>query len=89
MPKSSNPETDTQNYPKTQKSVSAHQTPRQVTHATFQFPPTVETFFDNDTNHDSQHEPKHIPATTPDALMSSTQTNFTYPPIEDLTKTLL
>ena len=88
-PKSPNPETDTQNEPKTQKSVSARQTPRQVTHATFQYPPTVETFFDDDTDHDSQHEPKHIPATSPDALTSSTRTDFTYPPIEDLTKTLL
>jgi hypothetical protein len=88
-PKSSNPETDTQNDPKTQKSVSTRQTPRQVTHATFQYPPTVETFFDDDTDHDSQHEPKHIPATSPDALTSSTCTDFTYPPIEDLTKTLL
>jgi hypothetical protein len=49
----------------------------------------VETFFNNDTDHDSQHEPKHIPATSPDALTSSTRTNFTYPPIEDPTKTLL
>jgi hypothetical protein len=60
-----------------------------VTHATFQYPPTVETLFDNDANHDSQHEPKHIPATSPDALTSSTRSDFMYPPIEDLTKTLL
>jgi hypothetical protein len=71
-PKSSNPETDTQNNPKSQKSVSTRQTPRQVTHATFQYPPTVETFLDNDTDHDSEHEPQNIPATSPDALMSST-----------------
>jgi hypothetical protein len=82
--KSSNPETDTQNDPKTQKSVSTRQTLRQVTHTTFQYPPTVETFFNNDTDHDSQHEPKYIPATSPDAFTSSTRTDFTYPPIEDL-----
>jgi hypothetical protein len=88
-PKSSNPETDTQNYPKTQKSVSARQALHQATHAKFQYPPTVETFFDNDTDNDSQHEPKLIPATFPDTLMSSTRTNFTYLPVEDHTKTLL
>jgi hypothetical protein len=60
-----------------------------LTHATFQYPPTVETFFNDDTDHDSQHEPKHIPATSPGALTSSTRTDFTYPPIEDLTKTHL
>jgi hypothetical protein len=49
----------------------------------------VETFFDDDADHDSQHEPRHIPATSPDALTSSTRTDFTYTPIEDLTKTLL
>jgi hypothetical protein len=49
----------------------------------------METFFNDDTDHDSQHAPRHIPATSSDALTSSTQTDFTYPPIEDLTKTLL
>ncbi|KAI2492060.1 hypothetical protein MHU86_22519 [Fragilaria crotonensis] len=36
-------------------------------------PPTVETFFDEDTDHDSEEEPKHIQHTSPDALTSSTQ----------------
>ncbi|KAI2492225.1 hypothetical protein MHU86_22319 [Fragilaria crotonensis] len=40
-------------------------------------------------DHDSEEEPKHIQHTSPDALTSSTRTDFTYPPIEDLTKTLL
>ncbi|KAI2510992.1 hypothetical protein MHU86_3464 [Fragilaria crotonensis] len=40
-------------------------------------------------DHDSEQEPKHIQHTSPDALTSSTRTDFTYPPIEDLTKTLL
>jgi hypothetical protein len=62
---------DTQNQPQTLKPVSVCPTPCQATHATFSFPSTVETFFDNDTNNDSQHEPRHIPATSPDALTSS------------------
>ncbi|KAI2503797.1 NB-ARC domain [Fragilaria crotonensis] len=37
----------------------------------------------------NEQEPKHIQQTSPDALTSSTRTDFTYPPIEDLTKTLL
>ncbi|KAI2501848.1 Reverse transcriptase (RNA-dependent DNA polymerase) [Fragilaria crotonensis] len=40
-------------------------------------------------DHDSEQEPKHIQHTSPDALTSSTQADFTCPPIEDLTKTLL
>jgi hypothetical protein len=63
--KAPNPETDTQNQPKTQKADSARPTPRAVTHATFSYPPLVETFFDDDTDHDSQHEPRHIPVTSP------------------------
>ncbi|KAI2500132.1 hypothetical protein MHU86_14338 [Fragilaria crotonensis] len=37
----------------------------------------------------NEQDPKHIQHTSPDALTSSTRTDFTYPPIEDLTKTLL
>ena len=59
-------------------------TPR---HPTFNYPPRVETFFDDDS--DSDEEPKAIQQTSPDALTSSTRTDFTYPLVEDLTKTLL
>ena len=59
-------------------------TPR---HPTFNYPPRVETFFNADS--DSEEEPTKLQQTSPDALTSSTRTDFTYPPIEDLTKTLL
>ncbi|KAI2491683.1 hypothetical protein MHU86_22891 [Fragilaria crotonensis] len=39
-------------------------------------------------DHDSEEEQAHS-THIPDALTSSTRTDFTYPPIEDLTKTLL
>ncbi|KAI2504410.1 hypothetical protein MHU86_10089 [Fragilaria crotonensis] len=87
--KSPNFGNDDQNPQNAPKSVATRPTPRQATHATFTYPPTVETFFDEDTDHDSEEEPKHIQHTSPDALTSSTRTDFTYPPIEDLTKTLL
>ncbi|KAI2491524.1 hypothetical protein MHU86_23026 [Fragilaria crotonensis] len=87
--KSPNFGNDDQNPQNAPKSVATRPTPRQATHATFTYPPTVETFFDEDTDHDSEQEPKHIQHTSPDALTSSTRTDFTYPPIEDLTKTLL
>ena len=87
--KISHSENNDQNTPKTPKLDSARQRSRPATHATFSYPPTVETFFDDDTDHDSEHDPKHIQPTSPDALTSSTRTDFTYPPIEDLTKTLL
>ncbi|KAI2502700.1 hypothetical protein MHU86_11757 [Fragilaria crotonensis] len=74
---------------KTQNLESRQQTPRPATHATFSYPPTIETFFDNDTDHDSEEDPKQLKPTSPDVLTSSTRTDFTYPPIEDLTKTLL
>ncbi|KAI2488886.1 hypothetical protein MHU86_25940 [Fragilaria crotonensis] len=87
--KSPNFGNDDQNPQNAPKSVATRPTPRQATHATFTYPPTVETFFDEDTDHDSEEDPKHIQHTSPDALTSSTRTDFTYPPIEDLTKTLL
>ncbi|KAI2505925.1 Mitochondrial protein [Fragilaria crotonensis] len=87
--KTANSENDHQTPPENQKLASARPTPRQATHATFAYPPTVDTFFDDDTDHDSEQDPKHIQHTSPDALTSSTRTDFTYPPIEDLTKTLL
>jgi hypothetical protein len=74
---------------KTQTLESCQQTPRRATHATFSYPPTIETFFDNDSDHDPDKDPQHLKPTSPDALTFSTRTDFTYPPIEDLTKTLL
>ena len=51
-------------------------TMRQENDPTFAYPPI--------------HEPPQIPLASPDALTSSTRTDFTYyPPIEDLTRTLL
>ncbi|KAI2489858.1 hypothetical protein MHU86_24734 [Fragilaria crotonensis] len=59
-------------------------------HPTFAYPPIHETFFtDDEDNEDQQDDPPQIPLQSPDALTSSTRTDFTYPPIEDLTKTLL
>ncbi|KAI2509522.1 hypothetical protein MHU86_4899 [Fragilaria crotonensis] len=56
----------------------------------FAYPPIHETFFtDDEDNEDQQDDPPQIPLQSPDALTSSTRTDFTYPPIEDLTKTLL
>ncbi|KAI2510781.1 hypothetical protein MHU86_3567 [Fragilaria crotonensis] len=64
------------------KNSPARPTPRQATHATFAYPPTVDTFFDDDTDHDSEQEPQHIQQTSPDALTSSTRTDFTYPQLK-------
>jgi hypothetical protein len=59
----------------------------------FAYPPIHETFFDDnddDDNHENdEDEPPQAPLASPDALTSSTRTDFTYPPIEDLTRTLL
>jgi hypothetical protein len=63
--------------------------PRQATHTAFLYPPTIETFFDNNSDHDPEEDQQHLKPTSPDALTSSTCTDLTYPPIEDLTKTLL
>jgi hypothetical protein len=52
------------------------------------YPPTIETFFDNDSDHDIEEDPQHLKPTSL-VLTSSTHLDFTYPPIEDLTKTLL
>ncbi|KAI2491544.1 hypothetical protein MHU86_23021 [Fragilaria crotonensis] len=65
---------------------------RSETHPTFAYPPRQETFFDDDDQDDEQEDdngPPQIPLGSPDALTSSTRTDFTYPPIEDLTRTLL
>jgi hypothetical protein len=60
----------------------------------FAYPPPIhETFFDDNDDDDAlendDDEPPQVPLTSPDALTSSTRTDFTYPPIEDLTRTLL
>jgi hypothetical protein len=68
-------------------------TTRQENHPTFAYLPIHETFFDdNDDNNNHENdedEPPQAPLASPDALTSSTRTDFTYPPIEDLTRTLL
>ena len=59
-------------------------------HPTFAYPPIHETYFDNDSDNERENEdPPQIPLASPDALTSSTRTDFTYPPVEDLTRTLL
>ena len=64
--------------------------PRNTTtrHPTSDYPPRVHTFFNDDTDN-SEQDPTEIQPPSPDVMMSSTRTDFTYPPIEDLTKTLL
>ena len=66
---------------------------RQESHPTFKSPPIHETFFDNNDANDNQgndkDKPPQLPLASPDALTSSTRTNFTYPPIEDVTRLLL
>jgi hypothetical protein len=40
---------------------SSHHILRPLTHATFSYdPPTIETFFDVDTDRDSEEDPKHL-----------------------------
>ncbi len=57
-------------------------------HPTFAYPPRVETFFNDDTD-TSDKEPSQLQVDSPEVLSSSTRTDFTCPPIEDLTKALL
>ena len=58
-------------------------------HPTFVYPPIHETFFDDDTDSEDD-EPPQIPiAPGADDLTSSTRTDFSYPPVEELTRTLL
>jgi hypothetical protein len=68
-------------------------TTRQENHPTFAYPPIHEEFFndnDNDDNHENDKDkPPQAPLASADALTSSTRTDFTYPPSEDLTRTLL
>ncbi|KAI2502646.1 hypothetical protein MHU86_11840 [Fragilaria crotonensis] len=66
---------------------NAHQ---EVHHPMFANTPTnCETFFDDNEHENNDDDLPQIPLTSPDALTSSTRTDFTYPPIEDLTRTLL
>ncbi len=94
--------TATENVPNTPTPVTNaplteyhHSTPttRQENHPTFAYPPINETFFyvknDDEDQENNDDEPPQVPLTSPDAGTSSTRTDFTYPPIEDLTRTLL
>ncbi|KAI2500871.1 hypothetical protein MHU86_13591 [Fragilaria crotonensis] len=67
---------------------NAHQ---EVHHPMFANTPTnCETFFDDNEHENNDDDLPQTPLTSPDgALTSSTRTDFTYPPIEDLTRTLL
>ena len=59
-------------------------------HPTFVYPPIHETFFDHDTDgDDDDNDPPQIPVTPADDLTSSTRTDSSYPPVEELTRTLL
>jgi hypothetical protein len=59
----------------------------------FAYLPIHETFFDNNEGNDNQEnnkdKPPQYPLASPDALTLPTRTDFTYPPIEDLTRMLL
>ncbi|KAI2508606.1 hypothetical protein MHU86_5789 [Fragilaria crotonensis] len=84
-------QTSTTNAPSTENAppegANAHQ---EVHHPMFANTPTnCETFFDDNEHENNDDELPQIPLTSPDALTSSTRTDFTYPPIEDLTRTLL
>ncbi|KAI2504330.1 hypothetical protein MHU86_10095 [Fragilaria crotonensis] len=91
-PKSVQPDTqiETSSSPKTDTPSKPAAKDKPAKHPTFAYPPIHETFFtDDEDNEDQQDDPPQIPLQSPDALTSSTRTDFTYPPIEDLTKTLL
>jgi hypothetical protein len=57
-----------------QQTTTQHRTPRPATHPTFSYPPTLQSFFTDDTDDDqgSQQEPNRIRQPSPDALTSST-----------------
>ncbi|KAI2508425.1 hypothetical protein MHU86_5952 [Fragilaria crotonensis] len=83
-------ETSSPKTPKPSKPAAKDKQSEPAKHPTFAYPPIHETFFtDDEDNEDQQDDPPQIPLQSPDALTSSTRTDFTYPPIEDLTKTLL
>jgi hypothetical protein len=63
------------NAPLTKERHSRPTTP-QEDHPTLAYPPIHETFFDN--------KPPQVPLASPDALTSSSRTDFTYSPIETL-----
>ena len=76
--------------PSSQNSHSRSKTHQEML-PTFNYPPIHEALFnekDPDNGQDQDRLPQ-IPLASPDALTSSTRTDFTYPPIEDLTRTLL
>jgi hypothetical protein len=55
----------------------------------FKYPPIDEILFDDDdpANEHSQDIPSQVPLASPDAITSSTRTDFTYSPIEDVSRT--
>jgi hypothetical protein len=87
-----NTPTPVPNAPLTEE-IHSRPTTHQENHPTFAYLPIHETFFDNnDDNNDNENKedkPPQIPLASPDAMTSFTRTDFTYPPIEDLTRTLL
>jgi hypothetical protein len=81
----------TQTTPQHSKSMPSDNPSQPARFPTLAQPPTNATFFDNDEEYEDQQDDE-IPQTSlqsPAALTSSTITDFTYPPIEDLTNTLL
>ena len=81
----------TQTTPQPSKSTPSDNPSQPARFPTLAQPPTNATFFDNDEEYEDQQDDEN-PQTSlqsPAALTSSTRTDFTYPPIEDLTKTLL
>ncbi|KAI2501558.1 hypothetical protein MHU86_12935 [Fragilaria crotonensis] len=92
LPKNPKTQTSTTNAPSTENAppegANAHQ---EVHHPMFANTPTnCETFFDDNEHENNDDDLPQTPLTSPDgALTSSTRTDFTYPPIEDLTRTLL
>ncbi|KAI2490290.1 hypothetical protein MHU86_24280 [Fragilaria crotonensis] len=85
-------QTSTTNAPSTENAppeeANAHQ---EVHQPMFANTPTCrETFLDDNEQENNDDDLPQTPLTSPDgALTSSTRTDFTYPPIEDLTRTLL
>ncbi|KAI2498261.1 hypothetical protein MHU86_16240 [Fragilaria crotonensis] len=85
-------QTSTTNAPSTENAppeeANAHQEVHQPMFANT--PPCRETFLDDNEQENNDDDLPQTPLTSPDgALTSSTRTDFTYPPIEDLTRTLL
>jgi hypothetical protein len=81
-------QTSKTNAPSSKNSSSRSKTHQEV-HQTFKYPPIDETLFDDDdpANEHSQDIPSQVPLASPDAITSSTRTDFTYSPIEDVSRT--